>query len=179
MANAKKVKTGVWIGVAVGVLFVYAVVADWASKHSVLFGVVALGIVGGSGYILYKYPQVRSKVWTFSTKTAKDLIANIGTVEEETQTRTPIPVGMKRIVEARANGRCENPDCPEKGNVRCQYHHIDYDRDHHSVTNVAYLCPNCHNKAHHTTEKLTVKRWIDDNYKRRKPEIDAVRKKLN
>ncbi len=175
MANTKQVKTEVWVGVLVGVIVLYALIADWASKHPIPFWVVTVGIVGGSGYILYKYPQARRKVWGFTSKTAKDLFANFGTVEEETYPRTPIPVGMRRIVEARADGRCENPGCTEKGNVRCQYHHIDGDRDHHSVTNIAYLCPNCHNKAHHTTDKLTVKRWINDNYRRRKPEIDKVR----
>lgn len=178
MANAnKKVKSEVWIGVVVVVLVGYALIADWASKNPIPFWVLTVGLVSGSGYILYKYPQVRSKVWGYTSKTAKDLIANFGTVEEETHPRTPIPIGMKRIVEARANSRCENPNCNETGDVRVQYHHIDGDRDHHSVTNIAFLCPNCHNKAHHTTDQLTVKRWINDNYKRRKAYVDDIRRK--
>jgi hypothetical protein len=157
------------------VLFIFIIAADWVGKNPFIFWPIAVCLIGGFGYALFRSRMFRDKAWFITKKAASGIYEKFGTVEEEEHPRTPIPRDIKKIVEVRANGRCENPGCPERGDVRCQYHHIDANRDHHSVINVAYLCPNCHNKAHNSINQITVRRWIDDNYHHRKNAVDETR----
>jgi 5-methylcytosine-specific restriction endonuclease McrA len=71
------------------------------------------------------------------------------TVNVRKRTRRPaIPQAIVKAVRARANGRCESPNCGRAG--RLHFHHIVpvSDGGTHSVDNICQLCHACHARWH-------------------------------
>jgi hypothetical protein len=180
---AKKRSAIPWVIVLFIAIFIWAILADYSSKKPLIFWPIFIGIIGGMGYILYRLPTFRSKVWDATKFAVKDLSLGTTNYKEDSPKRTPIPMWMKKVVETRANAKCENPSCEDHSKSSPTlfpwYHHIDGDNTHHDVRNLAFFCAKCAQLAdHHAVKEETVRRWTNANYRNRKSEVDAMRREL-
>ena len=147
-----------YIAISIALLFLI----DWASKNALLFWIIAIAILGIIGYLLYRRPLLREKLFSFVKQ--KLLFKQ---KPRYSAARQPIPDWIKQIAEARAGGLCENPDCPERlahgQTLFPWYHHIDGNKNRNSPTNIAFLCRNCASRADSGGfRKETVTRWTSD-----------------
>ena len=180
---ARKQSAIPWVVIVVVGIFIWALLADYSVKNPLIFWPIFVGVLGGAAYFVYKSPTLRSKLWGATKFAAKDLALATTNYKEDSPTRTPIPTWMKKVVETRANARCESPDCVDRNKpgptLYPWYHHIDGENAHHTITNLAFLCRNCAALADNNAVKSeTVRRWINANYRRRKSEVDNVRREL-
>jgi len=162
----RKVKEGFWIGTAVVVIIVIALIADWWKENSILGWVIIGLVVVITGYCLYRFQGFRNLVFRTAKKTGENIV-----FEEEASSREPVPTNIRQQILARARNRCENQDC--KQDIKPHIHHIDADNSNNSPRNLIALCPNCHTKAHrgvYTTSQL--RNWANfswANYQRSRP----------
>jgi len=179
MANKKKSVIPWFLILFVGIV-IWAILADYSKDNPLVFWPVAFCLMGGAGYALYRFPELRGKFWGATKFVAKDLAYSVNDIKEDSPPKRPISEWMKKVVEARANGKCENPDCPDRRETLFPWiHHIDGNPEHHIVTNLAFLCRNCSAKADHGAyRKETVRRWTNTNYRHRKYEVDSLRRSL-
>lgn len=159
----KKVKEDVWIGIIVGVIVVYALLAEWWKTHAVL-GWVILGIVLIiAGYVVYKYASVRGWLGSQVKSTLEQVV-----FEKVASGREPLSPETRAEVMKRAQSKCENQQCTSPS-ARPHIHHIDGNNQHNSLSNLIALCPNDHQAAH--DDKLTESQlinWVRRDYQRLK-----------
>ena len=142
MANRrKKVKEEVWVGVIVGVIVVYALLADWWKTHAVLGWVILAITLAIAGYVFYRYASVRG--WL--GRQAKDVVQKV-VFDKVASDREPLPQATRAEILKRAQNRCEYELCHNTG--KPHIHHIDMDNSNNRLVNLIGLCPNCHQKAH-------------------------------
>jgi len=156
----RKVREDIWFFGIFGVLFLYAILAEWWQQNPVIGWSILIILLVAAGFILYRYASLRGWIKRQVKETVQKAV-----FEEVATGREPLPRDMREEVLTRARSRCENEQCNYKG--RPHIHHINGNNSHNRLGNLIVLCPNCHQKAHDgifTESQLT--NWVRRDYRR-------------
>jgi 5-methylcytosine-specific restriction endonuclease McrA len=159
-SKQRKIKSDVWVILAVIAIVIFAFIADWWKEHAVI-GWIILGVVlVATGYIVYRYASVRGWIGRQVKDTVKKAV-----FEKVASEREPLSQREREEVLKRAQNRCENERCNYQG--KPHIHHIDGNNQNNRLGNLIALSPNCHQKAHDgiLTESQLIN-WVRRDYKR-------------
>lgn len=119
-----------------------AAIQELAQLKTVLIIVLATIVAIVVAYLIWKASKNKTKIGNLSNNGDNN---NSGTT-----TRVKIPREIERQVLSRANNRCQWKFCKVTGNL--QIHHIDRNPANNSLSNLIYLCHNCHYQKAHRNE---------------------------
>ena len=169
MTRRQKVKNDAWIAIIIAAIVFYAFLADWWRTHAILGWTILVILIGGAGYVLYRYASVRG--WL--GRQVKDTLAKV-VLEDVASEREPFTPFERDSVLKRAHYRCENESCNFQG--KPHIHHIDMNNSNNNLRNLIALCPNCHQKAHDKTfSQSQLFNWARGDYKRLLRENEQAR----
>jgi len=117
------------------------IIIAWRQKHAAIGWSIIGVIIAALVYALYRFQGFRNRV----LKITKNIFEKIAFTRSFSG-REPIPTALYKQVMSRANGRCQNPDCPYHS--KPEVHHINHNNADNVLINLIALCPNCHRDAH-------------------------------